>query len=226
MAQDFNTDGERTLDVRRRVLVAFAVLVAGFLVVFALTVPWLSTILVAPEDRIGEASWGVALASAALLGADVVLPVPSSAVMIANGAAFGFLGGLAISVTGSVAGSVLALLVGRRAGPMTTRWRQAPRSDEIELVLGRWRTPVVIMSRPVPLVAEGVAVLTGATSYSVTRMAAASAAGILPFASLYAWAGTSARGSAPVVLVFGALLASLLFGLGVVAVGRCRTVEY
>jgi uncharacterized membrane protein YdjX (TVP38/TMEM64 family) len=51
-----------------------------------------------------------------LLLADVVLPVPSSAVMVAHGALFGVVGGTLLSVGGSTGATLVGFSLGRRGG--------------------------------------------------------------------------------------------------------------
>src|SRR5688500_13337221 len=75
-----------------------AALLAAFVVVESLRVP----LLIEPEPRIDTVSVAAAGLGLSLLVLDAVLPVPSSAVMIALGATFGPVGGLVLSVVGSV----------------------------------------------------------------------------------------------------------------------------
>ena len=51
----------------------------------------------------------------------------------------------------------------------------------------------VLVTRPVPLAGETVAVLAGASGMGWTRCALAATAGALPEAVLYSWAGASVR---------------------------------
>jgi uncharacterized membrane protein YdjX (TVP38/TMEM64 family) len=56
-----------------------------------------------------------------LLVVDVVLPVPSSLVMIAHGALFGFLLGTLLSVIGSVGAALVGFAIGRPGEPLLAR---------------------------------------------------------------------------------------------------------
>jgi uncharacterized membrane protein YdjX (TVP38/TMEM64 family) len=83
----------------------------------------------------------------------------------------------------------------------------------------------VVASRPVPLLAETVALVAGAERLGVLRTAAASVIGALPGALLYAAAGTVGTAGPGGWAVFGAVLAiaALLWLLGTGRVRRLRT---
>src|SRR5215218_2557739 len=76
------------------------VLLVGFLVVEWWQVP----LLVDPRSSLDDLSVVAAMVGVALLVIDAVAPVPSSVVMVTLGATFGFAGGLALSLVGSVGG--------------------------------------------------------------------------------------------------------------------------
>lgn len=90
----------------------------------------------------------------ALLLADVLLPVPASIVMIANGALFGVAGGALLSLIGSVGATILGYALGRFAGSAVLRRfcseAEIARADRL---VGRWGVLAVAVTRPVPLLA-------------------------------------------------------------------------
>jgi uncharacterized membrane protein YdjX (TVP38/TMEM64 family) len=73
----------------KRYWAAFGFLLLIFLAIFLLVEQLQPSLLVDPDDLINSRSLGAALAAITLLVADVVLPIPSSLIMIANGAIFG-----------------------------------------------------------------------------------------------------------------------------------------
>jgi hypothetical protein len=93
------------------------VFTALFVVVEALNVPLLTD----PEPVLQQAPLAAAVVGVGLLVVDVALPVPSSLVMIAHGAAFGPLLGAALSLLGSLGAALLGFAVGRRGGPLLDR---------------------------------------------------------------------------------------------------------
>jgi uncharacterized membrane protein YdjX (TVP38/TMEM64 family) len=161
-----------------------AFFLTGFIVVEAFGVPWLST----PPALGREAHAGVA---------DAVLPVPSSLVMLALGALFGVAGGIALALVGRVGATLLAFVLGRRL----RGWIGRPAGRWSEQLLHRWGTIAIVLTRPVPIIGETVAVLAGASPMPWRRAAVAATLGSLPEAVLFAWAGAVVGGT-----TFGAVL--------------------
>jgi uncharacterized membrane protein YdjX (TVP38/TMEM64 family) len=159
------------------------------------------------EPRLGSAGVGAALASFALLASDVVLPVPSSAVMVANGALFGVVGGAALSFAGSMAAALLGFALGRRGSAVVARVVPAEARTRAEAAFARRGTAAIILTRPVPVIAETTVILAGAAGMPLGKLAAAAAVGSLPPAVVYALAGSVAARSGDALLVIGVALA-------------------
>lgn len=142
-----------------------------------------------------------------LLVADVFLPVPSSLVMVAHGALFGVLGGAVLSLIGSTASALVGFAVGR-AGTGTIRRFVSDREQErAEAMLARWGVVAIAVSRPVPILAETVAILAGSSRLRWRDAALAAFAGSLVPATIYAWAGAHAGTIANHAVIFiGVLL--------------------
>src|SRR5687767_6727372 len=66
--------------------------------------------------REGSPRVALAVAGVLLLGVDVLLPVPSSVVMIGNGVLFGVVAGGLLSVLGGLISSALGYYLGARSG--------------------------------------------------------------------------------------------------------------
>jgi uncharacterized membrane protein YdjX (TVP38/TMEM64 family) len=182
-----------------------ALMLALFGLVQLLDVP----VLAEESPRLGAgAGIGAAAASFALLVGDVVLPVPSSGVMIANGALFGWPAATVLSLAGCVGAGLFGGALGRRGGPLLRRRLDPGSHARLQAALARRGTLVVIVTRPVPIVAETTAILAGAMGMSNTRLGVASAIGSLPPALAYALAGAVAGGYGDPVLVFGGVLAA------------------
>jgi uncharacterized membrane protein YdjX (TVP38/TMEM64 family) len=186
---------------------AAAVLCALMLALFALAqlldVPLLSE----GSPDLGGSSAGAAVASFALLATDVVLPVPSSGVMIANGVLFGWAAASALSLAGCVASALLGGAIGRRGGPLLHRLVEPERQPRGADAIDRRGMFMIIVTRPVPIVAETTAILAGAAGMSYGRLAAAAAIGSLPPAVLYSLAGAVADSFGKAAVVFAGVLA-------------------
>lgn len=182
-------------------VVVAVVSVAGFAVVEMLHVPVLSD----PSTVLdGRRAMVAAALGAALLVTDVVAPVPSSLVMVAHGALFGAGLGTALSLTGRIgataAGAALGRAGRRRADPDESQRRRA------EELVGRWGPVAVVLSRPVPVLAETVSVVAGAAHMPWPRLLGAAALGALPEAILYGLAGSMAASFGSASLVFVAIV--------------------
>ena len=95
-------------------IVLFTIL---FLIVEALGVPLLSD----PTPWMRRGGVAAAITGVGLLIAVVVLPVPSSIVMVAHGALFGVWWGTMLSLSGSVGAAVFGFAIGRRGGAILER---------------------------------------------------------------------------------------------------------
>lgn len=178
-------------------------LLVGFLVLFAVVEAAGVPLLTDPGRQLDQAGPAAAGVGVGLLVADVVLPVPASVVMVAHGALFGALLGTVLSLVGSVGAALVGFAVGRHGGPLLDRLVPAPERRRADALLRRWGVVAVVVTRPVPLLAETVVIIAGTTrSLSWPRVAMAAAVGSLPAAALYALAGAVAAGVASLTLVF------------------------
>lgn len=173
-----------------------------FLLVGALGVP----LLVDPTPWLNHGGALAASLGVGLLIADVVLPVPSSLVMVAHGALFGVLGGTLLSLAGSTGAAMFGFWVGRRGGRLLERLVTAEERARADLLLDRWGTLAVIVTRPVPLLAETVAIMAGASPMGWGRTALAALAGSLPPALLYALTGAVVSNFQSTSLMFAFVL--------------------
>lgn len=178
------------------------VLLALFAAVEALGVPLLTD----PAPWLDEGGWSAAVVGVVLLLADVVLPVPSSLLMIAHGAAFGVPLGALLSVVGSTGSAMLAFAIGRKGGPLLERFVSEEEWRRADALLRRYGTLAIVATRPIPLLAETTAIIAGTSSLRPGPMALAALVGSVPAALLYAVAGALAVGAGHGLLVFGAVL--------------------
>jgi uncharacterized membrane protein YdjX (TVP38/TMEM64 family) len=199
--------------VNRWWAVAGAVVSALLLAYFA--VEALGVGVLSDPSSVVEAGGALAAAlGVGLLVVDAVVPVASSAVMVAHGAVFGVVGGTLLSLLGSTGAAFLGFGLGRRGAPVVTRVVPADERARAERLLARWGGLAVTVTRPVPLLAEAVVFLAGASAMRWRTVGMAAVAGGFPPALAYSLAGALAGGPRVVVLVAGLVLASLLVGYG------------
>jgi len=205
----------------RRYATLSMVVVGAMLVLFllaeALRVPLLTDAEPLGSDRglLAAAAIGVAL-----LIADVFLPVPSSVVMVANGALFGVVLGTALSLVGSVGAFAVGFGVGRRGSAVVARFVPADERERADRFFDRWGIAAVISSRPVPILAETVSFVAGTSVLGWRPAMGAATVGSVPAAILYAVAGSLAAGFASTSAVFGVVI---LLGIGSALVIRQRS---
>jgi uncharacterized membrane protein YdjX (TVP38/TMEM64 family) len=211
--------------LKRYVLVATGIatlVLISFLIVEAVGVPLLTD----PSGDIRSGGVAAALLGGGLLLADVFIPIPSSVIMIAHGAAFGVLGGFLLSLAASVGGAMIGWWVGRagsgwwvgRAGSgWMDRIVSTDEKRQANAFITRYGLMAIIISRLLPIVAETVAVMSGTTDLGWRRVLVATTIGSMPPALIYAIAGSVATDFAS-----GALVAAAVFVLAGVAwlVGR------
>lgn len=151
-----------------------------------------------------------------LLVADIWLPVPSSIIMTANGTLFGVVLGTMLSIIGSLGASIVGFGIGRAGSNTLRRLVTAPEYETSELLLRRWGMAAILVTRPVPILAETFAILAGASSMGWTRFTIATIAGITPAAFLYALAGARASDVRVGLLIFPVvlLLAGIFWWIG------------
>lgn len=143
-----------------------------------------------------------------LLAADLFLPVPSSLVMVLSGAAFGVLWGSIFSLIGSIGGEWLGFELVRRYGLAASR-RLVGDEDltKMRAMMARHGAAAVLVTRALPVVMETMSVVAGLSTMPRRSFLAASLAGTLPVAVIYAYAGAVSRDVSSLVPAIVILLA-------------------
>lgn len=196
-------------------------MMALFLALFGLA-EWLRVpILTDPGPLLAEGGWIAASVGVGLLVADVALPVPASLVMIGHGALFGVVGGTLLSLVGALGAALFGFWIGRRGGPLLARLVPEDERRRADALLQEWGDLAIIVTRPVPILAETLAILAGASPMRPGRMLLSTLAGSLPAALLYALTGATARSLDNTALVFSLVL--LVAGLFWLVGKRLRT---
>lgn len=200
----------------KRYLLLMATLMAFFIILFflveALGVPLVSD----PTPWMTPGGVFAAVLGVGLLIADVLLPVPSSLVMVAHGALFGSVVGTLLSMLGSVGAALFGFVIGRLGGKFLDRVVTPAERSRANYLLARWGALAIIVTRPIPLLAETVAIMSGTSSLGWGTVVLASLAGSLPPALLYALTGAAVANFQNTSLMFGVVLlvAGLFWLLG------------
>jgi uncharacterized membrane protein YdjX (TVP38/TMEM64 family) len=189
-----------------------AVLLVAFFIVELTEIP----LLVDPRPSLDTASVVAAVIGVGLLVVDAVVPVPSSVVMVALGATFGFAGGMVLSVGGSVGGFAVGYLIGRQSRGAVTSALHGGDATRATALVRRWGVLAVVVSRPLPLVAETVALTIGAFGMRPAAAFVGAVIGTVGPAAAFSYAGWRGASTADGALVFVlvAVAASLCWVVG------------
>jgi len=157
----------------------------------------------------GRWAWAVGMS---LLIADLVLPVPGTAVMAALGFIYGAPLGGVIGATGSFLGGALAYglcrLTGRRGAVWLVGEQDLARGERLFANIGGW---LVAVSRWLPLFPEVIACLAGLVRMRPTVFFLALFCGSAPLGFTYAAVGAAGTEHPTAALLISALLPPLLW---------------
>lgn len=152
-----------------------------------------------------------------VLAADLLLPVPSSVVTTFAGARLGVPLGASVAWIGMMAGALAGWWLGRRAGGRALESLAEEDRATIRRGGDRLGPFLVLLTRPLPLVAEAAALAAGGAGMALGTFAAAAAAGNAVMALAWAWLGALGRdGDALNVALLVALLLPVALVWGVV----------
>jgi len=143
-----------------------------------------------------------------VLAADLVLPVPSSMVATLGGAELGVLTGTVCAFVGLSVGSLAGWWAGRAAGSRALRRVDTSDRRELERHQRRLGPLLVVLTRPLPLVAEAAALLAGGSGMPLRDFLPAAASGNLAIALVWSAAGACGRSadSLPLALVWSLVI--------------------
>jgi 3-dehydroquinate synthase len=173
----------------------------------------------------GKPRGTAALTSVALLASDIFLPIPSSIVMTFNGTLFSLLPGALVSMSGLLAGALLGYWIARQYGTKAIRLVVGGRIDDtVAPFFVRYGVLAVMLSRPIPLVAETITCMAGTARMPFRPFLVGQLLGNVPLALGYAWAGEFAgdRGGALLALSIAVMVPATLWFLWVATRTRRR----
>lgn len=173
----------------RQYLKFFLFILVVFLISFILINSADIKILADPSDKLYGGGYTAALTSILLLTSDIILPIPSSIIMIANGAVFGIITGTLISLAGTLASSLIGFLIGRKGLKFINKLINEKEQQQADKLIKRWGIVIIIITRPIPLLSETVSIMAGTSKISFLKITAASIAGLLPPSIIYALSG-------------------------------------
>lgn len=178
----------------RRLVLLFGAIVLAVIAIFAIAAIAGVPLLTDPARYLELGAPGSTALACGLLVADFALPVPSSLLHAYLGAAHGALVGTLLGAAAHLAGGAIAFGLGRLSADAVGRWIGAEEHARVDAMLGRWGILGIAATRPVPVLAEAVAIVAGTTkSIGWARFLVAAAGGGIPYAAINAAAGAEAR---------------------------------
>ena len=149
----------------------------------------------------------------AVLGIDIFLPIPSSAVSTYAGGSLGVVLGAVASWIGMTLGAVVGFALARLLGrPFAVRFASKQELQQMEAMTQRHGPLVLVMTRALPILAESCVLLMGATRLEWRRFLPAVLGCNLVLSVLYATIGglASQVDSLPLALVVSAVIPLLV----------------
>jgi len=172
----------------------------------------------------------VAIAVVGLLSSDILLPVPSSVVSTLAGRVLGFWTGTGASWCGMTAGAAIAFWLVRVFGrPLARRLSSDEELARTDALATRWGVLVLVLARPIPVLAEASVLLMGTTRLAWWRFLVA--VGLSNFGIAAAYAALGDRVQLPIAIaasialpLLAAALARWLWPGGQESDGQERTI--
>jgi uncharacterized membrane protein YdjX (TVP38/TMEM64 family) len=155
----------------------------------------------------------LAVISVLLLGIDVILPIPSSFVMISNGVLFGFMAGGILSVTGGLISSMIGYYIGSKGNKLARRFSSEAEEVKARRFLEKYGSIAIIASRPIPVLAESVSIISGTLNWSFKKVVFNSFVGLLPISFVYSLTGaySTSFNSAAIAFLINIGMAGLIW---------------
>ena len=130
---------------------------------------------------------------AAILASDVFLPVPSGPMSTLAGSQLGFVAGTAVSTLGMTLGAAIAFALAKAWGrPLAARYCSSEQLAELESACTEHGVWMLMLTRPLPVLAEACALLVGALQMRWRQFLLTVTISNFLIAATYSWLGQQA----------------------------------
>jgi uncharacterized membrane protein YdjX (TVP38/TMEM64 family) len=163
------------------------VLVLAMFLFFSEMEQWIGLYLNAQRSK-----WNYAIFSSLFLTADIILPIPSSLIMILNGKILGAILGSLISFVSGLTSSMIGFYMGCRSMPFVNRFFNVRERNAGNMFFEKYGNLAIVMSKSLPVISESLSVVAGTTSVSFRSFFLYSAAGHLTVSLAYGVIGSYA----------------------------------
>lgn len=124
-----------------------------------------------------------------ILTSDIILPVPSSLVMILNGKVLGVISGTIVSLTSGVISSSIGFYLGRKSNPFINKLFNKNDQQISHDLIKNFGNITITISKALPIISEAVSIVSGTTLLSFKTFFVYSVAGHLIVSVIYAFVG-------------------------------------
>lgn len=194
----------------KRYLLLLGVVSLIFLIMYGVAEAMKIPLLTDPRPLMSTAGLTAAVTGIGLLIADVVLPTPSSLVMVAHGALFGIVVGTVLSLIGRAGSFAFGYYLGLRSHTMVKRYISEEELEKSKLKLARWGLVAIVGTRPLPIISETTSIAAGMSRMNFGWSLLAATAGSIPEALLFAITGAVAGTFLNTSYVFLAIIVMML----------------
>jgi uncharacterized membrane protein YdjX (TVP38/TMEM64 family) len=199
----------------KRYFFLFLLISIFILITFFISEQYHIPLLQNPTYVLQKGGMVAALTGIGLLIADVIFPIPSSLIMIANGAVFGIWMGTLLSMIGGVLATLTGFYLGKRSSTLINKFISDKEQQTAKALMQKWGMTALIVSRSIPVLAETVSIIAGTAQMKWQQILWASVIGLFPAAIIYAVTGAmslqieSAAWSFVLVLIVAAIFWSV-----------------
>lgn len=162
-----------------------SVFLAMFGVVEAVGVPILSD----PSNHMSTTGVAAALVGVGLLIGDVILPTPSSLVMVAHGTLFGVVLGTVLSLIGRAGSFAFGYYLGLKSHSLIDRFLTEAELKQARHAVSKNGMLAIIGTRPIPILSETTSIAAGISRLPFGLSLLAATVGSIPEALLFAISG-------------------------------------
>lgn len=127
-----------------------------------------------------------------IMVSDIILPVPSTLVMLFNGSLFGIFWGSMLSIISNLVSCSLGFWIGKKSKKWMSKISSSEEQESANRFLAKYGFYGLMFSRGIPILAEAVAVISGTGKMKFSSFVLACVLGLLPISFLYAYTGKMA----------------------------------
>jgi uncharacterized membrane protein YdjX (TVP38/TMEM64 family) len=150
-------------------------------------------------------AWAPAMSIALMTAEALLVPVPVTIIMVANGLVFGLWAGMLVSLVGSLTGGLAAYGIARWLGrALVERFLPAPSLGAADRLMAKYGAWAVVLGRWVPGVpGDPVSYAAGLTRMPAVKFTVLTIVGLVPANLVTAFLGTEVPGDVPITYWIG-----------------------